>query len=146
MKNLLPILLLSAALLASAVPTHASDTKNDRIAATKEYLKAIPVENMAQGLTAEILKSVAPEQQAKAAETLKNALDPKFLEFVILLAMPKHFTTDEIKALTKFYASPEGASIMKKYGAYMADVLPAVQSRIMTILMPYETDRSGSKQ
>ena len=52
----------------------------------------------------------------------------------------KNFTTEEIKALTRFCASPEGASIMKKYGAYMADVMPEVQSRIMTILVPYESN------
>jgi len=136
MKNLLSILLLSAALLASAAPTHAADTKNDRIAATREYLKAIPAENMVKDLTSEILKTVPPEQQTMAVETLKKALDPAFLESVILIALPKHFTADEIKALTRFYTSPEGASIMKKYGAFMADIMPAVQSRIMSILVP----------
>lgn len=136
MKHLLSILLLSAALLASAVPTHAADTKDDRIAATRAYLKAVPPENMAKDLTTEILKTVPPEQQAMAAETLKKALNPKFLESVTLTAMPKHFTTDEIKALTKFYTSAEGASIMKKFGAYMADIMPAVQSRIMSTLAP----------
>ena len=136
MKNLLATIMLSAAVLASAVPARAADSKEDRIAATKEYLKAVPVTGMAGDLTSELMNTVPPEQQAMAAEVLKKALDPKFLESVTLMAMPKHFTTDEIKAMTRFYASPEGASILRKYGAYMADIMPAVQSRIMTILAP----------
>jgi hypothetical protein len=136
MKNLLAIIMLSAAVLMSAVPALAADSKDDRIAATRDYLKAVPVTAMAGDLTSELMNAVPPEQQAMAAEVLKKALDPEFLESVTLAAMPKHFTTDEIKAMTRFYSSPEGASIMRKYGAYMADIMPAVQSRIMTILAP----------
>lgn len=136
MKNLLSIIMLSAAVLASALPLLAADSKEERIAATKEYLKAVPVTGMAEDLTNEMMKSVPEEQQEMAAEVLKKALDPKFLESITLMAMPRHFTTDEIKAMTKFYASPEGASIMRKYGTYVADIMPAVQSRIMTTLAP----------
>ena len=41
------------------------------------------------------------------------------------------FTTDELKALADFYGSPVGKSAMKKFGAYMADIMPVVQAEIM---------------
>ena len=46
-------------------------------------------------------------------------------------AMVKNFTTDELKALADFYGSPIGKSAMQKVGAYMADIMPAVQAEIM---------------
>jgi hypothetical protein len=143
MKNLFSILVLAAAILTFTVPTHAADTKNDRIAATREYLKVVPVEKMAKDLTSEMLKTVPQEQQEMAAEVFKKALDSTFLESIMLTAMPKHFTTDEIKALTRFYASPEGASVMSKLGAYTADMMPAIQSRIMSILAPYNDQKNN---
>ena len=45
-------------------------------------------------------------------------------------AMVKHFTTDELKALADFYGSPVGKSAMQKFGAYMADVMPAIQAEM----------------
>ena len=46
-------------------------------------------------------------------------------------AMVKHFTTDELKALADFYGSPVGKSAMQKFGAYMADVMPAMQAEML---------------
>jgi len=141
MKNLFSILVLVAVILTFTGPTRAADTKNDRIAATRDYLKVVPVEKLARDLTIEILKTVPQEQQEMAEEVLKKALDSAFLESITLMAMPKHFTADEIKALTRFYASPEGASVMSKLGAYTADIMPALQSRIMSILAPYNDQK-----
>ena len=36
-------------------------------------------------------------------------------------------SADELNALADFYGSSVGASAMKKFGAYMADVAPALQ-------------------
>jgi hypothetical protein len=33
--------------------------------------------------------------------------------------------------LADFYGSPVGKSAMKKFGAYMADIMPVVQAEIM---------------
>ena len=41
------------------------------------------------------------------------------------------FTTDELKALADFYGSPVGKSAMQKFGAYMADVMPAMQAEML---------------
>jgi hypothetical protein len=45
--------------------------------------------------------------------------------------MIKRFTLAEIDALSKFYGSPEGKSIIKKFGSYMADMMPVIQSETM---------------
>jgi len=45
--------------------------------------------------------------------------------------MVKNFTTDELKALADFYGSSVGKSAMQKFGAYMADIMPAMQAEII---------------
>lgn len=44
--------------------------------------------------------------------------------------MLKTFTTDELNALADFYASKDGASAMKKFGAYMGDIMPSLMQEI----------------
>jgi hypothetical protein len=45
--------------------------------------------------------------------------------------MVKHFSAEELKALADFYGSPVGKSAMSKFGAYMADVMPAIQAEMI---------------
>ena len=91
---------------------------------------------MVNDLTSEMLKTVPPEQRPDVDAVLKKALDAKFLEKLTLDSMPKHFSEKEIRAMSKFYGTPEGASIMKKFGAYMADIMPAIQNQVIEALQP----------
>jgi hypothetical protein len=52
--------------------------------------------------------------------------------------MVRHFTVRELNALTDFYGSPEGRSAMKKFGAYMADVMPAIQQEMARAIQQYK--------
>ncbi|HEY3308891.1 MAG TPA: DUF2059 domain-containing protein [Desulfuromonadaceae bacterium] len=107
-----------------------SDTNEARVAATTEYLKVVSPQNMIDDIISEILKTAPEEHQADLEKTLRTALEPAFIEDLTLKSMPKHFTTSEIRALTKFYSSKEGASIMKKFGAYLSDIMPAIQIKV----------------
>lgn len=69
-------------------------------------------------------KSAPPEARAEVAALFKKHLRYDTLEGLALAAMMKHFTTQELDALAKFYGSAEGKSAMAKFGPYMADVLP----------------------
>ncbi len=136
MRHLLALSMVLVTLALYAVPALAGDTPEERTAAAREYLKAVPVNSMVQDLTSEMMKAVPPEQKSDVEALLKKALDPKFLESLTIETMPKHFTTKEIKAMTTFYGTPEGASIMKKFGAYMADIMPAIQTQVIEALQP----------
>lgn len=111
-----------------------ADTIEKRTAATKEYLRVVPPESMIKDLITEMMRAVPAEQKVVVEKSFKQAMDPNFISQLTLDAMPKHFTTKEIEALTKFYATPEGGAIMKKFGAYMADIMPAIQGRIISAL------------
>ena len=47
---------------------------------------------------------------------------------IIRDSMVKNFTAEELQALANFYGSPVGRSAMKKFGQYMADAMPHIQS------------------
>jgi hypothetical protein len=49
--------------------------------------------------------------------------------------MVKHFTTEELKALADFLRFPVGKSAMQKFGAYMADIMPTMETEIMKAQM-----------
>ena len=53
------------------------------------------------------------------------------LEKATRASLVRHFTVDELNAMAEFYSSPHGASAMRKFGAYMAGVMPAVQEEMI---------------
>jgi len=52
--------------------------------------------------------------------------------------MVRHFTVRELNALADFYGSPEGRSVMNKFGSYMADITPALQQEMLRAIKQYE--------
>jgi hypothetical protein len=59
---------------------------------------------------------------------MTEELDLEQVKDAMVASMVKHFTVGEINALTAFYGSAEGKSVMKKFGLYMADLMPVVQA------------------
>jgi uncharacterized protein len=52
--------------------------------------------------------------------------------------MANHFTVGELNALTDFYGSPEGKSAMKKFGAYMSEIMPVIQQEMSHAVLEYK--------
>ena len=75
--------------------------------------------------------NLAPDQRDQFKKLMTSQLDIAALTKAMLDAMVKNFTTEELKALADFYGSPVGKSAMQKFGAYMADIMPTMQSEIM---------------
>ena len=50
----------------------------------------------------------------------------------------KHFTVNELKAMTAFYSTPEGKSIRPKLGVYMADIMPQISKEVVDALTKAE--------
>ena len=75
--------------------------------------------------------NLPPDQREQFKRMMTSQLDIAALTKAMTDAMVKHFTTGELKALADFYGSPIGKSAMQKFGAYMADVMPAMQAEIM---------------
>jgi len=75
--------------------------------------------------------NLPPDQREQFQKLMTSQLDIAALTKTMIDSMVKHFTTEELKALADFYGSPVGKSAMQKFGAYMADIMPAMEAEIM---------------
>jgi hypothetical protein len=124
------VMALACAGVFCALAQDTADTPANRLAAAQRYLKAVPPMEIV-GETLEQLASQIPEERREEfKEALSQVVRSERIEKITLEAITKHFTVKEINALAAFYGSPEGRSITKKFSAYMADVMPAIQQEL----------------
>ena len=71
-------------------------------------------------------RSQDPQHAEQAAVLIKKHVRADVLASVMLNAMVKNFTADELNALADFYGSPVGKSAMAKFPSYMGDVMPGI--------------------
>lgn len=104
------------------------DTPENRSMEADRYLATTPPKGMFQDLADKLAMNLPVERRQEFKDLLTKHLDIQALEKAIKGALVKHFTADELKALADFYSSPAGKSAMKKFGAYMAEVMPTIQA------------------
>ena len=109
----------------------ATDTPETRRREAERYLKAIPPKALFEDMADKMAANLPPDQRDKFKEMMIGDLDVAAISKAMTDAMVKHFTTEELKALADFYGSPVGKSAMQKFGAYMADVMPAIQAEML---------------
>jgi hypothetical protein len=124
------ILVIVAALL--TLPAWAlEDTKASREQEAVRYLNATPPNEMLENMADQMAKNLPPGQREDFKELMVKHLDIEALTKVIKESMVKNFTADELRALADFYGSSVGKSAMKKFGTYMADVMPSIQAEMV---------------
>jgi len=109
----------------------ATDTPETRRREAERYVQVIPPKALFEDMADKMAANLPPDQREKFKHTMTADLDIAALTKAMTDAMVKHFTTDELKALADFYGSPVGKSAMQKFGAYMADVMPAMQAEML---------------
>ena len=107
------------------------DTPETRRREAERYLQVSPPKALFEDMADKMAVNLPPDQREQFKQTMTADLDIAALSKAIMNAMIKHFTTDELKALADFYGSPIGKSAMQKFGAYMADLMPALQAEII---------------
>ncbi len=128
-RAIIAVILFIAASLA-----HSQDTSANRLIAANRYLKAVPMDQMITETVIELSKQLPAERREEFIRQMKATIQPGHLESIARKAMITHFTTEELNALADFYGSKHGASTMKKFGPYMADVLPSIQAEVQRSL------------
>lgn len=127
MKRIILITLLAAPW---ALGQQVADTPANRLAAAKRYLKAVPPAEMVADTLDRVAGQVPENRREEFKKALSKVVSSQRIEALTLQAVTKHFTVKEINALAAFYGSPEGRSITKKFGEYIADVMPAIQDEL----------------
>ena len=107
-----------------------SDTPENRAKVVDEYLSLVPTKDLVADMT-ERLAATIPEDKREAFKSMLT----KHFDLNALLAAQKQslakiFTVGELKAMIAYQSTPEGRSSLKKMGAYMADMMPVVQTEL----------------
>ena len=102
--------------------------------AAKRYAAVMPIEEMVRDSAQIMAQSISEKDREKFVEIMSNDFEIKELERATLDSMVKHFTVRELDALTKFYGSPEGQSVKKKFCEYMADIMPLIEKEMLMVL------------
>ncbi len=123
--------LIALTLCASLPLLGATDTPETRRREAEHYLQAVPPKVLFEDMVDKMATNLPADQRQQFKQTITKDLDIAALSKAMADAMVKHFTTEELKALADFYGSPVGKSAMQKFGAYMADLMPAIQAEMM---------------
>lgn len=93
-------------------------------------MQVAPLSKLLDDTFAEMGKQLPEDKREEFVRNMKKLVHTDRLENIARESMVKVFTADELNALADFYGSKEGASAMKKFGAYMALIAPSVQQEI----------------
>jgi len=110
------------------------DTPETRRAAAVRYSKVSDFEKQfVAGLEAG-LQNLPAEQKGEVILLMKKHLQLDVIESLMVDAMVKTFTTQELDALATFYASGPGKSAMDKMQPFMSSMLPQIQAEMARTL------------
>ena len=107
------------------------DTPANRQREAQRYLQASPPRALFEDMADKMTANMPPSERESFKRNFTSALDIDALTKAMTDAIVKHFTAGEIAALADFYGSPVGKSAMSKFGAYMADLMPALQAEMV---------------
>lgn len=123
--------MIGCVLLVPGVATALEDTPENRAREADRYLAATPPRGLIRDISEQMARNLPPENREPFVLLMTKHLDLTELARAMKESMVRHFTANELEALASFYGSEVGQSAMKKYGAYMAEVMPIIQGEIV---------------
>lgn len=110
------------------------DTPENRLTAARDYIQRVPAHVFSEAAMRQLASQREVSQREAFQRLLERELRMRVIEEATVRALVRHFTAEEIAALARFNSSPAGRSIQRKLSAYMADVLPPIQTEINRVL------------
>src|SRR5215475_11640340 len=107
-----------------------ADSPEARVAAAKRYYE---VSDFPRLIDATIRASAAardPQHVDEVVQLMSRHLNVDALAHIMLNAMVKDFTAEELNALADFYGSSVGKSAMSKFPNYLSDAMPQLMAEI----------------
>jgi hypothetical protein len=130
-KRIVALALVALAVLGVAGQNAAAtDTPENRRAAAQRYLDVVSVREFLDNMIGQMSQRVPADKREKFTVAMKQLVPADTVSALMRDGLAKHFTVSELDALSGFYGSPEGKSIMRKMGIYMGEVMPRVHEEI----------------
>ncbi len=141
----LPLALALALIL--AFPAAAQETRETRLAAARVYvaqtMEQVDIEAMVRSMYQPVLDQVAANgttlsaQQLAEIDALYQSTTAEGLRAIMLQqdeVMADLFTLEEIEAISAFYASPVGSSVMAKLPQLSAAIQPQIAAFVQSVV------------
>ena len=125
------ILLIMAMGVASGTSFAIDDTPENRQAQVERYLAAVPPKELFDEIVTSLSMNLPPDERAEVRRFMTEVVDITVITEAMVSSMVKHFTADELSAISDLYESPVGKSAMSKMGVYMAEVMPVIEAEVM---------------
>jgi hypothetical protein len=125
---------LLALVVATAVAAQSADSTAARRAAAQRYVSTIPSESVFDEMITTLAQQVPSNRRDEFVALMRKLVPIDAMQAVTIETMSRHFTVDEIEAMTRFQGSTEGKAIMGKLGAYMGELMPQVQREVLRAL------------
>jgi hypothetical protein len=126
------VLVLCAPMVFAAGAAHAQSA--DTLAAADRLLAVQDLKGVTTDMAKKVSAGLPVEQQQAYIDGMTAPAFLAQLNEAARQSMAKHFTVEELDALAEFYAKPIAKSAMAKMGDYMTDLMPLIQSQIMTMM------------
>jgi uncharacterized protein len=120
------------------------DNPENRTAAAKRFVEAMPPKELLQGMAARFAPNLPEKDRAAFVEVMNSPDIEKAAIRITLEALVKNFTVGELNAMVAFYGSPEGKSAAQKFGPYMMGIIPQIQQEVKKA-MDEKQKAQGSK-
>jgi len=120
------------------------DNPENRTAAAKRFVEAMPPKELLQGMAARFAPNLPEKDRAAFVEVLNSPDMEKTAIRITTEALVKNFTLGELNAMVAFYGSPEGKSAAQKFGPYMMGIIPQIQQEVKKA-MDEKQQAQGSK-
>ena len=104
------------------------DSKENRLTEANRYLSVMPPQDMLIDLVKKMSAQIPKEKQKSFNDFMIKNMDLDRFSLIIRDSMVNHFTAEELAALADFYGSAIGKSAMSKFGDYMAEAMPQLQT------------------
>jgi hypothetical protein len=121
------------------------DTPANRAAQADYYLGSTPPKALFEDMAEKVAASLPADQRAGFKALMTKHLDIDALTKAMRAALIKSFTADELKALGDFYGSPVGKSAMAKFGTYMTEMMPTMQTEMTKAITASQREMTQPK-
>ncbi len=106
------------------------------------HIKKMLTDAIEQGVNA---RANNEDEKKQAKELLRKYVDGDEIISEMKEVMIKHYTTDELAAMSDFYSTPIGQSIIKKQAAASTDMMKKMQAVVMKMMIKLLNDDSIKK-
>jgi hypothetical protein len=122
------------------------DSPSNREIEADRYLQAAPPKELVENMAEQMANNLAPSERRIFKGLIMEHVDLVALNAAFKKALVENFTAEELSALADFYGSEVGKSAMKKFGTYMADVMPSIDIEMTKAYTKVSRELEGSSQ